>query len=197
MILALSMTATAAAAVNFHSEVEPTGLTGEAEGLQRFFTIHDKAEITCGKLSVEGTVVPKTASEFELVPTFSECSFGGVAATVKMNGCKFKVTTTTVAGEHFQTAIVCPVGAKTEISSLAFPCPYKIGPQVKFGATITNKGFGASRDLLIKFTMAGMSYERTCLGFMGEDLSFSASVTVKGFVDKGGVHGSQVGIWIE
>jgi len=195
--MAVGMCGGVASAAEFHSEAAPTGLTGEGGNPQVFTTTDTGIQVTCKKVTWEGTVVPKTAIEIDLLPTFSECSSGFLPATIKMNGCKFKITMSKVK-EHHPVDIVCPAEAKAEISSMALLCPLRFGGQfAKVGVAITNKGSGTSRDLELKFTMAGIAYDRPGCHFFGEDLDFGGSTTVKGFVDKEGAHGAQVGIWVE
>lgn len=192
--------ASGAGAAEFHSEVAPTALTGEADGLQLFTFTDSGAGLSCKKVALEGTVVPKTAIEFELGATFSECTSSGLPAAVKMNGCRFNITTAKV-GEHYPVHIVCPVGVKAEISGTALPCTYRIGSQTPGkGVGLTSQGTGSTRDLTVGFTLAGIAYELagsgSCKG-MGVDLDFGGAATLRGFQDEKGVHGAQVGIWIE
>jgi hypothetical protein len=195
IVLATSVPAVASA-VEFHSEVESTGLTGEGGVSQKFTTTHDGFQVSCSKVTWEGTLASKTAPAIELLPAFSECTYGIFPATIKMNGCKFRVTTTTVK-EHFAVDIVCPAGAKAEISSPGTSCPTKFGGQLaRVGVAILNKGSGNTKDLSLTFTIAGIAYERPACLFFGEDLHFGGTSTVKGYVDLKPGHGGPAGIWI-
>jgi len=172
-------------------------MTGEGGSPQNFTTTHDGFQVSCKKVTWEGTLVPKTAIEIDLLPTFSECTYGFLPATIKMNGCKFKVTLTTVK-EHFVVDIVCPGGEKAEISSSGTSCPTKFGGQLaRVGVAILNKGSGSSKDLSLTFTIAGIAYERPACLFFGEDLHFGGTSTVKGYVDLKPGYGAPVGMWIE
>ena len=192
-----------AAALEFHSETEPTKLTGEATNVHVFDFTSAGGALKCKQAKFEGTVAPKTTTEFKLSPTYSECTYAGVMATIKMNGCEYNFTTKKGTGEHYVVHIVCPEGMKVEMGIPALSCTLKFGAQTpEQGYGYTPSGSGAARDFVLDITLKNIKYERIggalCQAVgNGTDLDYTGSATVRGYKDEKGLEGPQIGIWLE
>jgi hypothetical protein len=200
VLAAAAFAAGPAPAAQFNSEAQPTILTAESEGVHRFFATVLGYDINCKKVSFVGTMPVKSVTEIRLAPTYSECTESGIPMTVAMNGCEYLITAT-LKGSHRPMHIVCPVGAKIEITMLFSSCKTKIGAQTPAGGGLAavNKGAGTTRDVTFTFTVSGISYERTgsCEALLASDMTYAGTMTLQGFTDKTGAEGPQVGIWLE
>jgi hypothetical protein len=152
-----AMTVSIASASVFSSEKESTTLTGTQEkhlegGVNkndRFTT--DGGIVECTSVAYKGTQVATTASTMTLAPTYSGCTFTGLAATVTMNGCTyvFSIIGTTTTGE---VEIKCPTGKEITIDigpESTFRCVIHIPAQKLSGITYTNIGATTTREVTI------------------------------------------------
>lgn len=134
-------------------------------------------------------------------PTYSECSINGVAATVKLNGCKYtfepikKIEADRYSG---RMGIVCPAGSAIEVS-VGF-CVVSVGEQANKENVqiIDNTKAEPAKDETWKTEVKGVKYTQNafCTGGAGtfENLSYSGSETIQGTNPGTGLPD---GLWVE
>lgn len=223
LLAAFAMSAVAASSASavkeFHSDIEPTVLTGtDTPGTTSEFEIPGEEPTTCAGNHYEGTVATKTAKEITIEHTVTTpCDTGGITTHVAFNGCHYVFTLEegifNTAGGTTHTRgpahIVCPAGQSItlEITVPIFAdCIVHIGAQTPTIPTVdyTNQGAGTTRDVEVVSTIKGIAYTVTGGGVCpasGHDAIFRANVTVQGFTDKAGTkyqHDNvQHAVWIE
>jgi uncharacterized protein YrzB (UPF0473 family) len=212
--LALSaMAASPGAAKQFHSETEPTLLTAEQTESDLLTT--NAGEITCTKITYEGTVSAKTTTTATLQPSYSGCHLIFIytfKATIDTNGCAYVVSIE--AGENpeneGEVEIECPSGKVIEVTAALesfefFNCTVTVPPQKGLKkATFTNKGAGKERHLTVSLNLTGIEYVEhgeSCAFEEGSTKTtangtYKGSTTIRGYADNG-KEGAQVGIWVD
>jgi hypothetical protein len=144
----------------------------------------------CGIATFEGTTTSTAATELTITPTYEECTLGGLAYDIKMNGCKYKFT-----GSGVRTANVditgCTSGKKIEL--IKGNCTITIPEQGPLGTvTFVNNAAGSSMDAtaMMDFTTIaltqGSGSECPDPGATSTDGKYTGSVTIKAFEDLGG-----------
>lgn len=133
-------------------------------------------------------------------PTYTECLVNGVAATVKMNGCKYefepikKIEADRYSG---RMGVVCPVGGKIEVAT-GF-CLVTIEGQANKETVqiIDNTKAEPAKDETWKTEVKGVKYTQNafCTGGAGtfENLSYTGSETIQGTTEAG----LPDGLWVE
>jgi hypothetical protein len=144
-VLAISgLAAAGAQALVFRAEKYPATLDGSSVAAEPTNFTFGEIEFTCGKTTLAGTL-SKEDSTLLIQRSYSKCEmkFGEalVPATIKVNGCEFKLhLETKVNPDKYEASvdIVCPGGAKIEFygyNSVASheagtpTCVFEIGAQ--------------------------------------------------------------------
>jgi hypothetical protein len=87
----------------FHSEIEPTTLTGTALEPQVFRTAANEA-ILCNNIEITSTINTKTATEIKAIPHYSNCAaespVGIIPLHVDTNSCYYTFTIDTEIESH-------------------------------------------------------------------------------------------------
>jgi hypothetical protein len=212
---AISAGGASAAGERFHSEVEPTILTGTNTNTQ--VTAFGGANIECTSVTFRGTATLKTESTLTLHPTYSGCSFLGEPATFDTTGCNYVFSSETVGG-RLPGEIECTTGYAIKLTSPG--CTLTFGAQKNTGGlAATNEGSGSTRDS--KYVLQiGVTFSKSgslCFLISGTTGTCSGTITVKGFKDEGVTgpidetegaapgkdvttiykEGAQVGVWWE
>jgi hypothetical protein len=178
-VMAMSaMVASAASADLFNSEKENTTLTGTQEkhlegGVEkndRFITAGGILE--CTSATYKGTQATKTSSTVTVAPTYSGCTFTGLAATVKTNECTyvFSLIGATTTG---QAEIKCPTGKEITVEIGPEPtrrCIIHISAQILSGFGFSISGAGTTRQITftfntgftVKYSQTGLSGSGAC-----------------------------------
>jgi hypothetical protein len=140
-VLAMSaVVASAAPAAKLTAASYPVTYTASQAATEPHVFKADGFETTCKNAEFSGELTG-ASEEFELTPTYSECTSAGLEATIHMNGCKYKYkfTTETAADWDAHLALVCPAGKDVTITSGFGVCVTHIPPQSgKGNVTITN-----------------------------------------------------------
>jgi hypothetical protein len=158
-VMAMSaMIASAASAADlFTSEKVNTTLTGSQEkhlegGVEKFdrFTT-DGGIVECTGATYKGTQAATTASTVTVTPTYSGCTFTGLAATIKTNECTyvFSLIGATTTGE---VEIKCPTGKEITVEvgpESTRRCIIHVPAQKLGGITYTNIGAGTTREVTV------------------------------------------------
>jgi hypothetical protein len=168
-------------------------ITGEQRA-QEIITVKNTAgsavQIKCSVASFEGTWSKGSDTVFDLTltGTYSGCTLGGLAATVKMNGCK-----TTLRGTAVQTATVDIVGCtpgKT-MTVTKGNCTISFPEQAGLSHYIfISEGSASEMDLIAQETVSGMKSIQTgsecpAPGATQSEGTHSGSTTIKAFIDTG------------
>lgn len=183
--LAAIWTASASAiGEKFHSEIEPTVLTGTNVGEDTFTA--GAFSVKCKATVMSGTWATKTPETMTLHPTYTGCEDSEKVTTgVTTTGCNLIYWSERLSGNDAKVEIECEAGQKIKI---AVPgCTIEIAGQViPFGATYANGLFGGVPDITVKSTME-VAFTKNglfCGAIMGNKGQFTGSTTVTGYLDK-------------
>ncbi|HEV7615009.1 MAG TPA: hypothetical protein VGO36_02120 [Solirubrobacterales bacterium] len=193
-LAATSMAAAALAGAAFADTFRTTpGGSATVTGTQGVTTLLKTTggSAECKKATYKGTTVDQT-SEIELTPTFSECTCLGVACTIDMNSCRFRVSIGSMTIGAID--IVCP-----ESNSITFTntkCTIHLdSPSVVGTAVFSNIGSGTTREIKISYTFEGAKYTHTkgagvgaCTSGSGSNGTGSGTITATGETDGGTTH---------
>jgi hypothetical protein len=159
-----SFTASVASADVLTVESLPTTLTGAQEGLD-VLKVH-AGETRCTTVKYQGTVATSPTTTITVTPTFSGCTFTGLAGAIDMNGCDYLFHINSAAGTTTGTTdIVCPAGQEITITAPAVgtkKCIVHIPPQTGLGSvTYTNVGVPPTSELTLSLALTGIKYSQT------------------------------------
>ena len=217
LVAVLSMSAVAASGAQaetwFHSDVNPTVITGEETETNKFVTSGGNVKCTSKfDATSEGTKtetkpgeVTYTTKTITIKPTYSNCTaFGFVGATIDMNSCDYLFHLTQNTPPTATVDVVCNPGDDITITT-SF-CTVHVPAQTNL-AHVVFESTGATtntKDIDATLTFEGIKYTETSGCFVpGERANgtYTGKVTLKGFEDKGPkgsyTEGNQAGIWIE
>lgn len=176
----LAMGATGASAAEFHAAATPVEFTG-TQTTNHVFKFK-AGTVTCKKAAFAGTLAVTTATSLKLSPSYAECTFNGVNATVDVNGCTYAYTASSATSG--QIAINCPEGKTLVFTGPS--CTVTVAAQgplnkMKYETTGTspNRDFDIIHEVTeIKYTQSGAG----CLGGSGTftDGTYTGAATVKG-----------------
>lgn len=201
-----AISAPAAHAVQFHSEVESTTLKATQVGTD--VVTFNAGTVKCNEAIYFGSQATLTASSIELEPVYSECtSFGFAGSIVNVNGCRYRTTNLSGASPPYSASldIVCPAGkAITVVSKLAgtTKCTVEIPPQTGLTkkSVEPGSGTGSKRNLIVTIGLTGIAYSQKAGNGIGackteEGLSngtYTGEEEIRGFEGE-----IQKGIWVE
>lgn len=143
----------------------------------------------CKKAVFLGAVTTPT-STVTLAPTYSECNCIGVSCEFHFNSCKFVLHMG--AGTQATADIEC-VGSE-EITITSSKCTIHIPAQTNLSKVeMKNTGSGSTKEVLLDFELAKISYSHTAGEGVGKCTTGSSSTatltgTVKTTANKGGSH---------
>jgi hypothetical protein len=166
----------------FHTEIEPTVLTGSNVGEDTFtvgaFNVHCLATV------VSGTWAIKTPESMTLHPTYTGCKdSNGEAAAITTTGCNLVYWSEVLGTSDAKVEVECE---GTQVIKVAVTgCTMTIAKQANLGATYANGAVGGVPDITVKSTWeAGFTKDGACLNIVGTKGKFTGSTTVSGYVDK-------------
>jgi hypothetical protein len=193
----------------FHSEIEPTTLTGTALEAQVFRTAANEAVI-CNTVEITSTIATKTATEIKAIPHYSNCTaespVGNIPAHIDTNSCYYTFTIDTEIESHHKFSGPVHVKCTTPGDSITVTTTFlggtqqclHIPEQTPTVPTVdyTNEGATNTRDIKVTPTVEGITYTKTSICGSGtfNNGTYKGAVTVKGEEDK--VNGAQKGIWV-
>jgi hypothetical protein len=190
-VLAMSaLSASAASAGEFHSEVAHTTLTGSQIGEDVFNVT--AGTVKCKEATYSGTQSSATTTTVTVKPAYSECTaFTFVGATIDVGTCEYEFS-----GDNTKVNIVnC---GSTPITVTAFNCWVTVGNQNGLeSVAYTNEGAGTSRDVKVAVNISNVTYTQHSKSFPGcsnstmNNGSYIGEATVRGF----NTEGAQVGVW--
>jgi len=187
-----ALSATAASAASFHSEVEHTIIDGaQPVAEDDVFTVN-AGTVKCTSATYTGTQSTATNETVTVTPSYSGCTaFGFVNAPIDVNGCTY-----TFNAANDDLIITCPEG-KT-ITVTAFNCHVDVGSQtIGTGISYHNGGSGKTRDVTATANLSGLTYTQTSKTFPGCTNGTFTNGTYKGSGTVTGTNtaGEQIGIW--
>ena len=191
MFALTAVAASAAQAIEFHSEIENTTITASTEAGSNSVFDAAGASISCASGTFTGSQVAKTSPTLTVTPAYSGCTFLEVLnVPVNMNGCQY---TFSANGEVAVTGESC-----TAITFEAKLCKVEVGKQGNLKeVTYTNAGTGTGRDVTVTPHVTGITYTSSGLcpknGTFSDGNYTSGNATAKGENSKG----VQVGVWVE
>jgi hypothetical protein len=159
-VLAMSaITASAAAANEFHAAAAPTTLTVGSNETQKFLYESSGKTVECTAVAGAGGMQTQTKKEVVFEPQYSECTVNGISfskAEVSMNGCAYQFTIEATKNEG-QTHVNCFASKQITITVKVFGisvCTYHIGKQTPKGnADYVNNG---SNSVNVQPTQTGI-----------------------------------------
>jgi hypothetical protein len=199
MLAISAVSAVGAQAASFHSSVEKTHLTGSQVGENIFDTFAGnvkckKATFTSTSQEVGEKVTATTwkKATATVVPSYSECTAFGQAATITVVNCHYTITPTSATAGTLnvvESGGTCLI----TINSTAGNCKVTVGAHTpgKPNLVFTNEEFEGKKVVLvtskveeIKYTVDGPG---TVCGTPGSysDGKYTGSVRVRGFTDSG------------
>jgi hypothetical protein len=188
-----------------------TTLTGKQEGTD-VFKVHG-GQVNCTTVNYSGSFTTG-ASNVLVAPTYSGCTFAGLASTIDMNGCQYRVNINAAAGNTTGTVdIVCSAGQEITVTAPSvgtkkciIHVPGVAGPepppknQGLTGGTGTNVGSGTTRELTLDINITNIVYSQTA-GTAETGNCATADNTTGGTytgtaIVTGSVSGAHVGIFL-
>lgn len=124
----------------FSNKVEDTKIISTADGTGKqahhVLNIPGAGVVTCDTATFEGTAAATKVTTITVKATYNNCTLGGVAAAVGLNGCEFKLG----ADGTFQITSAPGKNCNKEPMSIVAisGCGVVIGEQVLSGLTFTN-----------------------------------------------------------
>jgi hypothetical protein len=208
-IAAMSATvASAAQAGSFDVGAQPSVLTGQLEtGQQLIDTLQatngNQFNSICSTATFEGTVTGQGINEATVTPTYSGCKIFGLAAPIRMNGCKFTITGVAQPANTFLVDIVgCTVGfpyiqIQTAICQLRLPEQSGISHLVASNLQTA----GQPHEITLSTTASGITVQQLGAGcpdgnlHHSKNFAFQSNMVLKAFKDLGSLqvtnHGHQ------
>jgi hypothetical protein len=168
-VAAMSMAAASTQAFEMHT-VNAGHVTLTGEQTTQFVAQTAAGTVVCTTANFEGTTpyvsgTQITGQESTLTPTLAGCQAFGLAAQIKMNGCKFTITNKSAAGvttskTGYVDIVGCTVGKQIEIIGGGGACTETIPQQNNLSHVVfENKGSGSQADVEINLTLSGITYE--------------------------------------
>jgi hypothetical protein len=155
-----ALTASAASAVNFKGESNPTHVTGATGLIENVFATTG-GTVKCKNVNIKDEVELKTElTTISAEPVYTNCTASGQTTTIAFNGCKYNFTaSSTTAGN---VSITCPAG-KEIVVSVGDPgviCTIKIKAQTPGVSTIDYAAgtSGGKADVTITSTVDQIEY---------------------------------------
>jgi len=197
-----AMVASAASAVEFHSDSTNTWLTNTTTtGTSHKFDAAGN-NITCTTASFKSTQEAKTTSSIKAEATYANCTFFGVAVTVSMGNCAYEFKA------NGEVAVVDRTGLNCDSAKITFKgtflgasCHVEIGEQTGLKTATYDGASTAVGTVTVTPAVTGITYTATG-GLCGETGTktngnyTSGTTTMTGYVDTAGAEGASTPIWV-
>jgi len=167
LVVALALGLAAAGGVGadvLTTEFTPAIGTGAQEGMD-LLRVHG-GEFKCTSIKYAATVSSLSTSSISTTPTYSGCTFIGLAASVNMNGCTLKFNASPKAGNTTLTEdVVCPEGKEITVTSPTVGAPkcfLHFPPQTGLGpASVANIGTTTTKEVTMSLAITNLGYSQT------------------------------------
>jgi hypothetical protein len=206
VLAVLALTAVGASAAQAASSLDvgaaPAFLEGAQVSANNKLAINNSegttvSTVKCSTATLKGTSTTTNVTSQLVAPTYGTCTLGGLTAEIKVNGCEYRLTSTTTE-KQANADVVCAESKKIEI--IQGSCVITVGSQEGLSAvTFANEGSGSTADVLATLNvknvaLTGGSGCPTNLVGTGNKGVLSGTQTVKAFKDESGVKGAQVSL---
>lgn len=157
LLLLVALTSSARAEV-FDPELFPATLTGSVGEAATFGA--ESLSVKCTSAAYSGEI-PEPVETLEVSVSYSGCTGGGLAATVAMEGCKWRLYANTSAVD-----LVCPGENMVKITAVAGNCEVRIGPQTSLSSVEYSNVESSPETVAAKFALKSIAYTKTKDGFL-------------------------------
>jgi hypothetical protein len=186
----LAMGASGASAAYIQADEYPAEVKGEREGEVHIFGLEGGLSVKCETATFTAEL-PEPREVVEVLPSYEKCTASGVAATVTMEGCKYRLDANTT-----DVDIVCPAGKVIKI--VTGTCEVQIGSQNGLEKEEYVNHEAEPETVTVESEAKSIKYTKTKDGFLcplsglGEksDGTYTGDSLAKAF------HGAQVGFFI-
>jgi hypothetical protein len=159
----VSIAAGTASADIFTAETSTVNLSGSQEGTD-VFKVHG-GQVNCTSVTFSEPVWPMPTSHITLTPTYSGCTFAGLAATVNMNGCVYEIWVNAGSSTEATASIGRCAGREITVTAPSKGTPKCIlhipGQLGLTSLSVTNIGAGATREITVSSNINNISYSQT------------------------------------
>jgi len=178
-----------------------TTATGKQEGTDVFKT--HGGQVNCTTVTYTGTF-SSGASSALVAPTFSGCSYAGLAMTIDMNGCLYRINVTGGTSTEGSIDIVCTGSNEITVTAPSVgtkKCILHIPAQTDLTKVKgTNIGAGATREITLDISITNIKYSQTA-GTAETGNCATADSTTGGTYEgtaivTGSISGAHVGIFL-
>jgi hypothetical protein len=154
----LSAPALASAKPVFKAEKYPAKLTGTA---LEFHVFGFNSSWKCTSVTFSGSLT-ESSSTLTLSPTYSGCTFFGLAVSANTNGCTYLLHLVEAEKEDvFRSTIdlSCPAGKEIQFSQALTGCSWSFGTQTALGkVTATDLTASKPKNLQLTFEVSNIKY---------------------------------------
>ncbi|HEV7482885.1 MAG TPA: hypothetical protein VGO13_07285 [Solirubrobacterales bacterium] len=192
---AVAASASQAATSGFDVGLSPAVLKGTILPGTEHTLVVGTAVVKCAEANIEGTVAgtvaePKNVHEATATATYAKCKFGGTAAEVRMNGCKYTLTDTLTSLTAEVDITGCTSGKWIEIISLVTNCSITVKEQGPLSHVVGENVVGTSpTHVVLNATVKNIHaiFDGSECPGTGEvaNAEFNGKTTVKAFKDDG------------
>jgi hypothetical protein len=145
--------------------------------------------VTCPNASFEGTVEGQTdITEATVTATYGpQCKVAGLAANVRMNGCKYTLTGTGLAAGTSNVDLVgCTAGKQIEIEQVATGCIISVPEQNGLSHIVfIQQGEDATAEATVSKITNSQNAKCPTPSTEAQNASFSGNTTVQALEDQG------------
>jgi hypothetical protein len=192
-----AVTASAAfAAGEFTVESAPSVIRGAQASTNVFEvtnTTHvEFVKVKCTVATFEGEAPTVSGTTLTVTPNYEECTLGGQAVTVSMNGCKYRFNSVSSGTASVNITGCTEVGGvKKTITIVKSNCTITVPEQGPLSTvTFTNAGSGTTADSLATANISTITNTQTgtecpAPGLESSDGKYTGTVTVKAFKKTG------------
>jgi hypothetical protein len=150
--------------------------------------------VKCKKATfTSGEIIGTSVASVEVTPAYGECTAFGQNSVIDSSTCKLKLTASSVSAGN--SGIVCSSGDIIVTVGSPVVCTITMQAQTptSSGVDYTNTGSGATRHILVRWTLTGITYTSSggICGASGTNGTYTGTVTTKGY--KNAAHTTQEG----
>jgi hypothetical protein len=169
-----------ASASQFRAEEYPTTVAGTQVVLQKFKT-GGGLVAKCAVASTAGTE-SEASSALTVTPSYSECTVGGLGATLKANSCNYVLHSTNESAPFTGSMDISCSKEGDAIEAVQGGCSLKFPAQSSLGSVeLQNTGSGQTRAIAATLNISGLKYTQAgCSGSNGtfENGTLTGSSTI-------------------
>jgi hypothetical protein len=139
-----------------------TSVSGSQEGTDAF-KVHG-GQVNCTTVTYTGSF-SSGASSALVTPHYTTCTFAGLAATIAMNGCQYRVNVTGGTSTEGSVDIVCTGSNEITVTAPSVgkaKCIVHVPAQTDLtSGTVTKLGSGTTRELTLDINITNIKYSQT------------------------------------